>query len=120
MNTAIQPTWYKEAKVTCACGNTFTIGAAKESYEVEVCAACHPYFTGQMKFLDQAGRVDAFRAKQKNAQEKTLSKAERRQMKREQRLQEEMSLPDTFAEFKKSMKKSGKKKAKKATTSEAN
>lgn len=113
MNTKIHPTWYPEASVTCACGNTFTLGSAKPSYEVEVCSACHPFYTGQMKFLDTAGRVDAFRAKQQKVAANIMSKAERRQMKRDQRINEEISLPDTLTEFKKTLKKG--KKAKKSS-----
>lgn len=115
MNTAIHPTWYPEAKVTCACGNTFVMGSTKATYETEVCASCHPFFTGQLKFLDTKGRVDAFLSKQKNAKGQTMSKTERRKLKREQQLNEEMSLPDTFAEFKKTIKTEGKKKKAKAS-----
>jgi len=117
MNTAIHPEWHSEAKVSCACGNTFTLGSTKSEYRTDVCSQCHPFFTGQIKFLDAAGRVDAFREKQKNASKKLLSKTERRKLKREQKLNEEMSLPETLAEFKKTIKTDGKKKkAKKAKT----
>jgi large subunit ribosomal protein L31 len=49
--------------VECACGNTFTVGSTKEKIEVEVCAACHPFFTGKEKLVDTAGRVEKFRAR---------------------------------------------------------
>lgn len=113
MQTQIHPTWYPEAKITCACGATYTYGATSPEIHVEVCASCHPFYTGQMKFLDTAGRVDAFRAKVKGAQSKVLSKTERRAEKRAKKLEEELSRPDTLAEFKKEIKKS-KKKAKKS------
>jgi large subunit ribosomal protein L31 len=99
MKAKIHPTWYKDAVVTCACGNTFTIGAAVPSLKVEVCSACHPFYTGQMKFLDKAGRVDAFRAKQKSAGKKVLSKAEKRKQKREQKTMEEFRRPESLAEL---------------------
>lgn len=47
-------------KVTCTCGNEFEILSEKESLQVDLCSACHPFFTGQQKFVDSAGRVDKF------------------------------------------------------------
>ncbi len=109
MKAKIHPTWYPEAKVTCACGNTFTIGAAVPEIQIEVCSACHPFYTGQMKYVDTAGRVDAFRARQKSAKEKVLSKAERRSIKRAKKLQEEMARPESLKDLRKSLKKNKKK-----------
>jgi len=51
---------YLQAKVTCACGNTFTTGSTKPELHVEVCAKCHPFFTGKQHILDIQGRVDRF------------------------------------------------------------
>jgi large subunit ribosomal protein L31 len=56
----IHPKWYPEAKVSCACGSTFTTGSTLPTISVEICSACHPLFTGQQKFIDTAGRVDKF------------------------------------------------------------
>ena len=98
MKTNIHPKWY-EAQVKCVCGNTFTIGATVPSFEVEVCSACHPFYTGQMKFLDVAGRVDAFRAKQQGALTKRVSKAEKRQLKKEKKIQAELEKPDSLDEL---------------------
>jgi len=109
MKAKIHPTWYPEAKVTCACGNTFTIGAAAPEIEVEVCSACHPFYTGQMKYVDTAGRVDAFRARQKNAKKKVLSKAERRASKRAKKLKDEMSRPESLKDLQKTLKGKAKK-----------
>ena len=64
---------------------------------VEVCAACHPFYTGQMKFVDTAGRVDAFKERMKKVDTKKLSKTEKRRLKREKKMQEEMERPDTLA-----------------------
>jgi len=61
MKKDIHPTYFPKAKVTCACGNTFLIGATKESIEVEVCSACHPFYTGKAKIMDKVGRVQKFR-----------------------------------------------------------
>jgi len=59
---AIQSTYYLTT-VTCACGNTFETGSVKENLKVEICSACHPFFTGKQKFVDAGGRVDRFKKK---------------------------------------------------------
>lgn len=105
MKTKIHPKWYSEAVVKCACGNTFTVGAAVPEIEVEVCSACHPFYTGQMKYVDTAGRVDAFKARREGAAKKVLSKADRRRMKRERRLREELDRPETLEDLRKKSKK---------------
>lgn len=63
MKKDIHPKFYAEAKATCACGATFPVSSTKEKLEVEICSACHPFFTGQEKVLDTAGRVEKFRAR---------------------------------------------------------
>ncbi|GIP24709.1 MULTISPECIES: 50S ribosomal protein L31 [Paenibacillus] len=62
MNQAIQPK-YHVTTVTCACGNKFETGSVQEDLRVEICSACHPFFTGKQKFLDAGGRVDRFKKK---------------------------------------------------------
>lgn len=101
MKAQIHPTWYPEAKVTCACGNVFFVGATVPEINVEVCYNCHPYYTGQMKYVDTAGRVDAFKAKQAKASKKVISKTEKRHLKKQKRLQEEMERPDTLEALRK-------------------
>ena len=54
---------YKEAKVTCACGETFTTKSTKEEIVVEVCSKCHPFYTGKQNRASRAGRVDKFNKK---------------------------------------------------------
>ena len=63
MKTAIHPEYFTDAKVTCSCGNTFTVGSTQKSISVEICSACHPFFTGNEKVIDSAGRVERFRAR---------------------------------------------------------
>jgi large subunit ribosomal protein L31 len=99
MKANIHPKWYPEAKVTCACGNTFIVGATLPEIHVEVCSNCHPFYTGQMKYLDTAGRVEAFKARQKGAASKNLSKSEKRRIKREKKIQEERERPESLAEL---------------------
>ena len=62
MKAAIHPE-YKEATVTCACGNTFKTGSTKEVLKVEICSECHPFFTGRQKFAERGGRVEKFKKK---------------------------------------------------------
>ena len=57
----IHPKYYPNAKVTCACGNTFETGSTKPELRVEICSKCHPFFTGQQKLVDTGGRVDRFK-----------------------------------------------------------
>lgn len=54
---------YKEATVTCACGNTFKTGSTKDELRVEICSECHPFFTGRQKFVERGGRVEKFKKK---------------------------------------------------------
>lgn len=67
MKKDIHPTYYPDAKVTCACGATFTIGSTEKEIHVEICSMCHPFFTGKEKLVDTAGRVDKFRARMEAA-----------------------------------------------------
>lgn len=60
MKSKIHPQ-YVEAKVSCACGNTFTTRSTKPLLHVEVCSNCHPFFTGEQRIVDTAGRVDRFK-----------------------------------------------------------
>lgn len=62
MKADIHPN-YKEATVTCACGNTFKTGSVKEELRVEICSECHPFFTGRQKFAERGGRVEKFKKK---------------------------------------------------------
>jgi large subunit ribosomal protein L31 len=96
MKAKIHPKWFPEAIVTCACGNTFTTGASVPEIHVEVCYSCHPFYTGTMKFVDTAGRVDAFNAKMQGKGKKIMSKTEKRKLKREKKLAEEAARPETL------------------------
>lgn len=63
MKKEIHPEYYEDATVECACGNTFTTGSTKKSLKVEVCSACHPFYTGKQKFVERGGRVERFKKK---------------------------------------------------------
>jgi large subunit ribosomal protein L31 len=63
MKKDIHPKHNEEAKVTCACGNSFTVGSTKDEIRVELCNLCHPFYTGKQKFVDTARRVEKFQEK---------------------------------------------------------
>ena len=72
---------YKKTSVRCACGHEFEAGSTTDNIRVEICSKCHPFFTGQQKFVDTAGRVDKFQqrmAKTKAAQEAAASKKKKK------------------------------------------
>jgi large subunit ribosomal protein L31 len=60
MKEGIHPD-YPAARVTCACGNTFVTRSTRGDFQIDVCSACHPFYTGTQKLIDTAGRVDRFR-----------------------------------------------------------
>ncbi|OHA13373.1 MAG: 50S ribosomal protein L31 [Candidatus Tagabacteria bacterium RIFCSPLOWO2_01_FULL_39_11] len=64
MKKEIHPKYYPNAKISCACGNIINVGSAKENMEVEICANCHPFYTGKEKIIDTAGRVEKFKLRQ--------------------------------------------------------
>lgn len=70
MKKDIHPSYYADAKITCACGNVMAVGSTVKEIHVEICSACHPFYTGKEKLVDTAGRVDRFK-KIKELQEKT-------------------------------------------------
>ena len=61
MKRDIHPQYYPNARVQCACGNSFTVGSTKELIEVEICSKCHPFYTGKEKTMDAVGQVQKFR-----------------------------------------------------------
>ncbi|HEX8931621.1 MAG TPA: 50S ribosomal protein L31 [Patescibacteria group bacterium] len=63
----IHPKYFLEAKVVCGCGNTFTVGATKPEIHVDICNKCHPFFTGEEKLIDTAGRVEKFKTRRAKA-----------------------------------------------------
>ena len=66
MKKGIHPA-YTEAKVICACGETFVTRATKKEIRIEICSKCHPFFTGKQKLLDTAGRVERFQKRYKKS-----------------------------------------------------
>jgi large subunit ribosomal protein L31 len=62
MKADIHPEYHK-IKAKCACGNEVELGSVNESIDVEICSACHPFFTGKQKLVDTAGRIEKFKKK---------------------------------------------------------
>ena len=60
MKKDIHPTYFTDAKIICACGNTMTVGSTIKEIQVEICSACHPFYTGKQKLVDTARRVEKF------------------------------------------------------------
>jgi len=67
MKQDIHPKYYPNCKVTCVCGNTFLTGSTEPEIKVELCSACHPFYTGKQKLVDTARRVEKFEAKVKTS-----------------------------------------------------
>lgn len=96
MKAQIHPQWYPAARVTCACGNSFTVGATVPEIRVEICSHCHPFFTGKMAYVDTLGRVERFQQKQKAAaaQATQLSEKKKKKQEREASLRTPKSLKE--------------------------
>ncbi len=75
MKTAIHPDYFEDAKITCACGAVYQVGSTLKEISVELCAACHPFYTGKQKIIDSARRVEKFAEKvTKKSTEKVSAK----------------------------------------------
>ena len=85
---------YEKTTITCACGNVIETGSTKKDIRVEICSKCHPFFTGEMKFVDTLGRVERFQQKQKDAQAKVsmLLEKKKKKLQREEQLRNPKSL----------------------------
>lgn len=97
MKSNIHPAYNQATNVTCACGNTFTIGSTAKSIFVEVCSKCHPFWTGAEKFVDTEGRVDKFVRKMTTgdkAREERIKKVKERLEKDKTREERPKSLKD--------------------------
>ena len=77
MKAKIHPKYYKEATITCACGNVFQVGSTVEKVEIEICSACHPFYTGKKKLVDSAGQVESFQKKMEIAKQYRKAQAKK-------------------------------------------
>lgn len=105
MRANIHPDWISDTKVTCACGNTFTTGSVVPTIRVDICAKCHPFYTGQQKFVDTLGQVDRFQKKTEESKKKAEIKKqvrEARAAKTQTRNTDKPSLKDLLMQARKS------------------
>lgn len=81
MKKGIHPTYHKKAKIICACGNVIEVGSTVSEMKVEICSACHPFYTGKKKIVDTKGRVDRFKKLAEKAAEKKSTKKVKKERK---------------------------------------
>ncbi|MBI2420688.1 MAG: 50S ribosomal protein L31 [Candidatus Levybacteria bacterium] len=94
MKQAIHPQYFENAQVIGVCGNKFTVGSTQEVIHVELCNNCHPFYTGEQKFVDSASRIQKFQNKQKTAEEYISKK-----IKKQQELKKKEEGPKTLREM---------------------
>lgn len=81
MKAEIHPTYFPEATIVCACGNTWKTGSTQETTRTDICSACHPFYTGEQRIVDTEGQVDRFYKKLKSHEEFEKEKQERETIK---------------------------------------
>ena len=81
MKKDIHPEYFPKAQITCACGAVYEVGSTSEKISIELCSACHPFFTGKQKIIDSARRVEKFQNRFAKKAKNTVSKKEK-QLKR--------------------------------------
>jgi large subunit ribosomal protein L31 len=92
MKKDTHPKYYPKAKITCACGNIIETGSTVETMKVEICSACHPFYTGKKKTMDTTGRVDRFKKiAEKAAEKKSTAKAKKERVRKENKTKLEIN-----------------------------
>lgn len=79
MKANIHPKYFAQARVVCACGNRFITGSTQEEIRVELCSKCHPFYTGEQKFVDSASRIQKFKEKQNIAKQYLTKKVKKQE-----------------------------------------
>lgn len=119
MKKNTHPNWNNNATITCACGNSFTTGSMTDSLQVDICSKCHPFFTGEEKFVDTQGRVDKFLKKMEAARAKQAAKTKKKaKPAQEEKTEESKTYQQLLAEQQVALKKEEKQEAKAAETKE--
>lgn len=77
MKANIHPKYFDNAQVSCACGNRFNLGSTQELIRIELCNKCHPFYTGEHKFVDSASRIQKFQKKQEIAKQRIAIKTKK-------------------------------------------
>ena len=78
MKQAIHPQYFNEAQVTCVCGHSFTTGSTQEIIRVELCSNCHPFYTGEQRFIDTASRIQKFQTRSETAKKYQIVKKDKK------------------------------------------
>jgi len=92
MKANIHPVYFDDAQVVCSCGNVYTTGSTKKQIRVEICSKCHPFYTGQQRFVDTVGKIDRFQEKIKTAAVKQAEIATHKKEKKEREERRPLSL----------------------------
>ena len=100
MKQKIHPKFYSDCQVSCACGYTFITGSTLPQIKVEICSHCHPFFTGEEKYVDTLGRVERFKQKQAKANKnKYLKKKDRKKLLAKEEEKKAKKTPKTLREM---------------------
>lgn len=100
MQQNIQPKFHDEAQITCtACGKVYTIGSTKDNITVEVCSNCHPFYTGEHRFLDTKGTVDKFLKREKEAKQYKKQMTAKKQSTQDKQEKKTKSLRELLGEI---------------------
>ncbi|HSA83296.1 MAG TPA: 50S ribosomal protein L31 [Patescibacteria group bacterium] len=84
MKANTHPKFFEEAQVICVCGNRFTTGSTQELIHVELCSKCHPFYTGEQRFVDSGSVIQRFQAKQAKAADYKAKKKQKTEEKKKQ------------------------------------
>lgn len=84
MKSSIHPKYYENSQVSCSCGNRFTVGSTEEFIRVELCNKCHPFYTGEQRYVDSASRIQKFQKKQDVAKQHTMTKVKKLEHKKQE------------------------------------
>lgn len=105
MKAKIHPQYFKNAEVVCACGNRFNLGSTLEVIHVELCDKCHPFYTGEERFIDTLGRVERFKQKEDLAKKQAPLLVRQKAKKGKKPGMEEERAPRTLKEMLQSTQK---------------
>lgn len=86
MKASIHPQYYSEAKVICSCGNTFTVGSTEQTIHIELCNKCHPFYTGEERFVDSASQIQRFEQKRQFAKKYKEERGIKKELKKQKDL----------------------------------
>lgn len=99
MKQAIHPQYFENAQVVCVCGNKFTTGSTRELIHVELCSSCHPFYTGEQRFVDSASRIQKFQQRSDTAKKYQVVSKEKKEQERKRQ-----EAPKTLREMLSSIK----------------